>query len=234
MAVNLPIDLRQLGVLTTVVVIVALSALVYLAMSHERKKRDWPEGWTLAALGWFVAVLTPIWLGLFGYVLWAMIRLAATFPDVTAGDDIRWHVLALVGLITAIGGLVGAPLALIRVFTTERQTKAAEEGLITDRITKAVDGLGSEKTVIAPALDPEGNPGRDKNGNMATNERTVPNLEVRIGAIYALERISQDSPRDHVQIMEILCAYVRENAPASGARACCVQSVSYPAALKKL
>jgi uncharacterized protein YjbI with pentapeptide repeats len=44
--------------------------------------------------------------------------------------------------------------------------------------------------------------------------QTKPNLEVRIGAIYALERIAQDSDRDHVQIMEILCAYIRQNAPA--------------------
>ncbi|NNF25071.1 MAG: pentapeptide repeat-containing protein [Rhodobacteraceae bacterium] len=45
-------------------------------------------------------------------------------------------------------------------------------------------------------------------------EVSAPNLEVRIGAIYALERIAQDSLRDHIQIMEILCAYVRENAPS--------------------
>ncbi|MEM9910163.1 MAG: pentapeptide repeat-containing protein, partial [Pseudomonadota bacterium] len=43
-------------------------------------------------------------------------------------------------------------------------------------------------------------------------------IEVRIGAIYALERIAQDSDRDHVQIMEILCAYIRENAPATEAK----------------
>lgn len=42
---------------------------------------------------------------------------------------------------------------------------------------------------------------------------TLPNIEVRIGAIYALERISQDSTRDHIRVMEILSAYIRENAP---------------------
>jgi len=44
--------------------------------------------------------------------------------------------------------------------------------------------------------------------------RHEPNIEVRLGAIYALERISQDSERDHIAVMEVLCAYVRENAPA--------------------
>ncbi len=48
-------------------------------------------------------------------------------------------------------------------------------------------------------------------GDWQVFTETVPNLEVRLGAIYALERIAQDSERDHVQIMEILCAYVREN-----------------------
>jgi prepilin-type processing-associated H-X9-DG protein len=42
---------------------------------------------------------------------------------------------------------------------------------------------------------------------------------VRIGAILSLERIAQDSTthdrgRDHVRVMEILCAYVRENSNA--------------------
>jgi hypothetical protein len=40
---------------------------------------------------------------------------------------------------------------------------------------------------------------------------TEPNIEVRIGAILSLERIAQDSTRydngrDHVRVMEILCA----------------------------
>ena len=46
---------------------------------------------------------------------------------------------------------------------------------------------------------------------------------MRIGGLLSLERIAQDSTqndkgRDHVRVMEILCAYVRENAPASEAR----------------
>lgn len=47
---------------------------------------------------------------------------------------------------------------------------------------------------------------------------TEPAPEVRLGGIYAVERISQDSTRDHIQIMEILCAYIGQNAPAPEAR----------------
>ncbi len=37
------------------------------------------------------------------------------------------------------------------------------------------------------------------------------NIEVRLGAIYALERIARENLDFHWQIMEILCAYIREN-----------------------
>lgn len=56
-------------------------------------------------------------------------------------------------------------------------------------------------------------------GDWQVFSETEPNIEVRIGAILSLERIAQDSTlydkaRDHVRVMEILCAYVRQNTPA--------------------
>ena len=112
--------------------------------------------------------------------------------------------LKVPGSSLGVGGvtvaLIGAPFVIWRSIVAQKQADIAEQGLITDRINKAVEGLGAEKTVI-----------RDG------EEWTEPNLEVRIGAIYALERISQDSSRDHIQVMEILCAYIRQNAPVSSA-----------------
>lgn len=57
-----------------------------------------------------------------------------------------------------------------------------------------------------------------KTGDWEVFSESIPNIEVRIGAILSLERIAQDSTRhdkgrDHVRVMEILCAYIRENAP---------------------
>ncbi|WP_005612452.1 pentapeptide repeat-containing protein [Tritonibacter mobilis] len=52
-------------------------------------------------------------------------------------------------------------------------------------------------------------------GDWTVFSETAPNIEVRVGAIYALERICQDSPRDHIRIMEILTAYIRENSPVA-------------------
>ena len=50
----------------------------------------------------------------------------------------------------------------------------------------------------------------------------APDLDLRIAALTALDEISRMSPaldagRSHVRVMEILCAYIRENAPASDA-----------------
>ena len=61
-----------------------------------------------------------------------------------------------------------------------------------------------------PALRPDGTP----IGDWRDVEVTEINREVRLGAIYALERIAQDSERDHWPIMETLTSYVRNNAGA--------------------
>ena len=85
--------------------------------------------------------------------------------------------------------VVGGAFALFALYLTFRRVKVAEQGHITDRYTKAIEQLG------------------------ALNADNKPNVEVRLGAIYALERIAFDSPRDQWTIMEVLTAYVRQNAP---------------------
>ncbi|WP_242046503.1 pentapeptide repeat-containing protein [Cylindrospermum sp. FACHB-282] len=62
--------------------------------------------------------------------------------------------------------------------------KLSEDKQITERFAKAIELLGNER------------------------------LEVKLGGIYALEQIAQDSPdKYHWTIMEVLTAFVRENAP---------------------
>jgi hypothetical protein len=106
---------------------------------------------------------------------------------------------------TLIVALLGAPFLVWNTVIKQKTVDFQKESHITDRISKAVEQLGAEKTV-------------KKDGK----EETVPNIEVRIGGLLSLERIAQDSTRydkgrDHVRVMEILCAYVRENAPAAKA-----------------
>lgn len=63
----------------------------------------------------------------------------------------------------------------------QRTLELTEQGQVTDRYTKAIQQLGSSK------------------------------LDVRIGGIYALERVARDSPRDHPTVIEVLAAFIREH-----------------------
>jgi hypothetical protein len=87
---------------------------------------------------------------------------------------------------TTLVQAVGGLALFWGLFFTAKTWRTTQEGQITDRFTKAIAQLGEQ--------------GPEK-------------LAVRLGGIYALERIARDSERDHWPIMEILTAYVRENAP---------------------
>ena len=130
----------------------------------------------------------------------------------------------------ALAAIIGLPFLVWRSIVAQKQVDVAEQGQITDRINDAVKGLGTEKTVKRQRRDANGEAlyvldadGTPDETQPIWDDITEPNLEVRIGAIYALERIAQDSDRDHIQIMEILCAYIRQNAPASEAQETLVQ-----------
>jgi hypothetical protein len=81
--------------------------------------------------------------------------------------------------------VAGATLlgGLVVAAGTFRTIQVTREGQITERFATAIGQLGSE-------MD-----------------------EVRLGGIYALERIARESRRDHDTVMEILTAYVRKRAP---------------------
>ncbi|MGH3129712.1 MAG: hypothetical protein ACRDNX_02740, partial [Gaiellaceae bacterium] len=92
---------------------------------------------------------------------------------------------------TLVQALAGAILLAGLYFTARtlqvntRTLEVNREGQITDRFTRAIDQLGQ--------------PGDDK-------------LAVRLGGIYALERIARDSREDHGPVIEVLTAFVREEA----------------------
>ena len=82
-----------------------------------------------------------------------------------------------------IGGFVVIVGLLISGASFITTTRLTQEGQITDRFTKAIAQLGDED-----------------------------HLQVRLGGIYALERIAKDSEKDHWTIMEVLTAFVRVKA----------------------
>jgi len=79
--------------------------------------------------------------------------------------------------------LLGGLFFFAGLVFTWLQLQATQDRQITDRFSKAIEHLGDET------------------------------LAVRLGGIYALERIARDSERDHWTTMEVLTAYVRGNSP---------------------
>jgi|26BtaG_2_1085354.scaffolds.fasta_scaffold16812_2 uncharacterized protein YjbI with pentapeptide repeats len=136
-------------------------------------------------------------------------------------ENLRNLAYAIATLIAVLAGSATVFFSSLRVWMNERNTRATEQGLITDRINKAVEGLGAEKTVKRQRHDQDGNPTYEKDAKGSSDyskpvlvETSEPNLEVRIGSIFALERIARENLEFHLQVMEILCAYVQLNAPS--------------------
>jgi hypothetical protein len=86
---------------------------------------------------------------------------------------------------TLLQAVGGAALLTGVAFTALTLRLNKQRGQITDRFTKAIDQLG----------DPD-------------------KLHVRVGGIYALERIARDSPDDHQTIMEVLATFLRRGSSA--------------------
>jgi uncharacterized protein YjbI with pentapeptide repeats len=91
-------------------------------------------------------------------------------------------------------GLPGLAALIALLFTyqqvnaTNVQLRIAQQGQITDRYNAAITNLGSRS------------------------------IEVRLGGIYALQRLMQDSPRDQPTVVAVLCAFVRDRSASTPAR----------------
>jgi len=96
---------------------------------------------------------------------------------------------------TAVVQALGGAALLVGLFYTARNAQATQDkldidrqGQLTNRFIQATGQLGAEL------------------------EGGKPNVEVRLGGVYALNRISNDWPKDYWPIADVLTAYVRHNA----------------------
>ena len=87
-------------------------------------------------------------------------------------------------------GSIGFALAAWRTRIAAENVKIADRNSFTDTFTKAIEQLGASS--------------QDK-----------PSIEVRLGAIYALEKLSQSNDDYYQAIIDILCSYVRQNSPTT-------------------
>jgi len=135
---------------------------------------------------WTIAVAAGIAL-----VWWGPKWYVQLLPDVVPvtneqGIDIDTAVDKLAkeeGFRLAIIQIAGGMLLLLGLNRGWLELRLSREGQITDRFTRAVDQLGHAS------------------------------VDVRLGGVYALERIAHDYREYHWMVMEVLAAYVRENAP---------------------
>jgi len=275
--ITLPMTGHGLGVILTALGIGVGSWIIWLVLSEKTQRTERTPLALLTAFGWF---LLPFWLLLFAGTLWQVWLMLSGVPSVLTGQT-------PLGTGALLAALLGAPFLVWGTVLKQRTVDFQKEGHITDRINKAVEQLGAEKSVDQigrPVTVWTGKPRQSscseeikKNylkeprskvtgsawsqsyheetdevwegvlyeisiwphektiiqwqdeelekqdheeigsiGQWQPFTKTMPNIEVRIGALLSLERIAQDSTnydkgRDHVRVMEILCAYVREN-----------------------
>lgn len=124
-----------------------------------------------------------VWVG------WTLLPRLETALNQGGVDDIN-------KLTLTVAGVFGVYFLVWRTWIADRQRHVAQEQLYMGLLTKAIEQLGAtrDETLEEGAV------------------RTVANREVRLGAIYALEKLACDYMALHWQIMEVLCAYVRTNA----------------------
>jgi hypothetical protein len=198
---------------------VVLTPAPLFGLAAARRRRGWWGWWALAAF------LTVVWLGVSWFAVFfvsphrlqilmgepavwvqgglvvgvglAFLRaIAVVLPArlvppeeltreqlLKARHDVRSSLFAAFGGAVALGGaFAGGYVGLRQLDVGLRQVDVSREGQITERFTRAIDQLGSQS------------------------------LDVRVGGIYALDRIGRDSETDYRPIMEVLTAFLRQHA----------------------
>jgi hypothetical protein len=140
---------------------------------------------------------------LFGLALWLLLDWYISPQDSTQKKDL---IQALSLIMAGVAGAIGVyatwqnfqqgkeSLQVARAGqkstedSTRRSLELSQKGQITERFTKAVDQLGDDK------------------------------IQIRLGGIFALERIAEDSKEYHWPVIEVLTACVREQAAYTPAR----------------
>ena len=111
------------------------------------------------------------------------------YIDPSAADTHTDAVAARAGIVDELVKIAGGLVITLGACFAGLTYRLNRNTQTTERFAQAIEQLG--------ALDDDGKP----------------QLELRLGGIYTLERLAQDSERDHWPVMEVLTAYVREHAP---------------------
>jgi hypothetical protein len=116
------------------------------------------------------------------------------FPELSAADLLKGEN----DFRATLAQIVGGAAVLSGLYFTAATFRLQQNGQLTDRISKAVEQLGSERA------------------------------DTSLGGIYELARIADDSDRDHWTIIQILTAYMERHAQLPAVKAATLQALCDP------
>ncbi|WP_322755902.1 pentapeptide repeat-containing protein [Frankia sp. Cas3] len=151
--------------------------------------------------GWQRVVLPGCGLG--GLVVLAVLwnKAPALYPH--AADPTVAIANTRAGILTAMAGFVAFTGVMINVAETRRANDHARERDLTMLAeTRRATELTHTRELAAQLAD---------RYTAAVTQLGSDTLDVRLGGLYALERIAVDSPADHRTVVEVLSAFVREH-----------------------
>ncbi len=161
-----------------------------LAKGRIAKAKDWFECRRLFFIASLIFLLLVI---LAGWLLIQVFHIHDKIGITTSRDAIDRVSLELEWF-KAVLTLLGGSAIVVGAAFTWKQIKETQKRNTNDLFAKAIEHLG--------ACDAHGQPA----------------LEIRLGGIFALERIARHSKEFHWPIMEILTGYVRHNSPLPSQR----------------
>jgi hypothetical protein len=149
--------------------------------------------------------------------------LTAQVPSITSSSDPKFALakelkLFDIDLQAKIWGgafqILGGGALLVGLFFTWRNLKVTQDKLNLDRDSQqSLQKVNEHKLLIDREVLLTNRFNTATSQLSAQSKEDTPNVEARLGAIYALEWIGQDDPRLYWPVMEILSAYIRHNAP---------------------
>ena len=157
---------------------------------HEGARPAWRP---MSAWSWMLAAAAAVVITAFIVTTWLLAIAGHAKPGTDQAnsrlDAVRTGLAAGAGAGAAVGLMLAFRRQHHQEIATDLTDRDATERRITELYTKAVEQLGNDK---AP---------------------------VRLGGLYALERLAQDNPAHRQTIVDVICAYLRmpfsPTAPAS-------------------
>jgi hypothetical protein len=149
------------------------------------------------------AAIFTVFAVVFGFVFWSGLCQPHWFAPMMKAGEVAGKV------VTAIAVFFALFVASRRAEIADSVAKTAADGQLTNRFNQAVEHLGQ--------------------GDKSDENK----LAIRLGGIYALERIAKDSKRDHWTVMEVLCSYARNHSDTTSAEHAALENFAKLAEIRR-